>query len=66
VLTLALDISENLGGSTQLYTTGGGEPVTLVVPGRPDLQSGDALNVGIAANHIYLFDAAGQALRTQV
>ena len=66
VLALTLDISENLGGSTQLYTTGGGEPVTLVVPGRPNLQAGETLNVGVDAKHIYLFDAAGQALRAQI
>lgn len=63
VLSLTLDISENLGGSTQLYASCAGEPVTLVVPGRPALQSGDTLNVGISANHIYLFDRQGHALR---
>ncbi|WP_137132696.1 sn-glycerol-3-phosphate ABC transporter ATP-binding protein UgpC [Rhizobium sp. FY34] len=62
-LRLTLDISENLGGSTQFYTTGGSEPVTLIVPGRPAIAAGNALDVGIAADHIYLFDAQGQALR---
>ncbi len=63
VLSLSLDISENLGGATQLYTTGAGEAVTLLVAGRPPLKPGDKLRVGINADHIYLFDAQGLALR---
>ncbi|MBS7539879.1 ABC transporter ATP-binding protein [Ancylobacter lacus] len=62
VLSLTLDFAENLGGSTQLYARGEGEPVIIVTPGRPALDAGDTVKAGISPKHIYLFDAAGIAL----
>jgi ABC-type sugar transport system ATPase subunit len=64
ILGLTVDLSENLGGATQIYArpAGGGEPVIIVVPGRPAIAVGDAINVGITAGHIYLFDRAGLAV----
>ncbi len=67
VLSLTLDFAESLGGSTQLYgrqpsVASDGEPVIALTAGRPALQPGDALTLGIDPRHIYLFDAAGLAL----
>ncbi|MCS0494025.1 sn-glycerol-3-phosphate ABC transporter ATP-binding protein UgpC [Ancylobacter sp. MQZ15Z-1] len=62
VLALTLDFAESLGGSTQLYASGEGDPVIALTSGRPDLKPGDALNLGIDPAHIYLFSAAGLAL----
>ncbi|QIB35241.1 ABC transporter ATP-binding protein [Ancylobacter pratisalsi] len=62
VLSLTLDFAENLGGSTQLYAQGDEDPVIALSHGRPDIASGDPLNLGIDPRHIYLFDAAGLAL----
>ncbi|WGF88554.1 ABC transporter ATP-binding protein [Marinivivus vitaminiproducens] len=63
VMTLTVDLSENLGGATQIYARPAeGAVVTLLVPGRPDIGQGDTLQVGIARPHIYLFDQAGLAL----
>ncbi len=62
ILSLTVDFAESLGGSTQLYARGDGEPVIVLTAGRPDLKPGDALHLGIDPRHIYLFDAAGLAL----
>lgn len=63
VMTLTADLTENLGGSTQIYARPAeGAPVTLLVPGRPAIGQGDAIRVGIEPGHIYLFDQSGLAL----
>ncbi|MBX3596672.1 MAG: sn-glycerol-3-phosphate ABC transporter ATP-binding protein UgpC [Rhizobiaceae bacterium] len=63
LLSLSLDLQENLGGSTQIHARAAGEPITMVVPGRPDLSSGDAITAGIEPNNIYLFDESGLAIK---
>ncbi|MCO5734251.1 ABC transporter ATP-binding protein [Rhizobium sp. SSA_523] len=62
LLRLALDFSENLGGSTQLYARTEQETVIILANGRPDLAPGNTLTVGIDPRHIYLFKADGLAL----
>ena len=61
--TLVYNLSENLGGSTQVYAaTPEGNIVTILAPGRPAMARGDALPVGLGSGRIYLFDEAGAAL----
>ena len=62
ILALTLDFAENLGGATQLYASGVGEPLIILAAGRPDIKTGEPIKVGIDPRHIYLFDAAGIAL----
>ena len=63
LLSLTLDLEENLGGSTQIYARGGdSDAIVIVAPGRPDLSAGDTITAGIDPRHLYLFDAAGTAL----
>ncbi|MBH0238299.1 ABC transporter ATP-binding protein [Methylobrevis albus] len=62
VLTLTLDLMENLGGSTQVYARSGADSVTLLTPGRPAMQPGDSFGAGIDPDHIYLFNEDGAAL----
>jgi len=62
ILALTLDFAENLGGATQLYASGVGEPLIILASGRPDIKTGEPITVGIDPRHIYLFDAAGIAL----
>src|SRR5215217_2236167 len=63
ILELSADVSENLGGATQVYGRApGGETVTILSQGRPNLSRGDKLPVGLGSGHIYLFDENGIAL----
>jgi lactose/L-arabinose transport system ATP-binding protein len=63
LLDLKVEVSENLGGSTQVYAaTSDGSIVTILTPGRPALARGDALPVGLGSGRIYLFDETGVAL----
>ncbi|AMM84042.1 sn-glycerol-3-phosphate ABC transporter ATP-binding protein UgpC [Martelella sp. AD-3] len=61
LLRLKLDITENLGGSTQLHSRGGEDAVVIVTQGSIDLQADDELNVGMDSGKIYLFDEEGKA-----
>jgi ABC-type sugar transport system ATPase subunit len=63
-LDLSADISENLGGTTQVHgRSPGGEMVTILAQGRPRLSPGDKLPVGLGSGRIYLFDESGKALK---
>ncbi len=62
-LTLRTDISENLGGTTQIHAqAASGETIVILAPGRPEIAAGQPFSAGIAAENVYLFDAAGTAL----
>jgi ABC-type sugar transport system ATPase subunit len=62
-LALRADISENLGGTTQIHAMAAtGEPVVILASGRPDIVLGQPLSAGIAAANIYLFNEQGAAL----
>ncbi|KAA0971145.1 sn-glycerol-3-phosphate ABC transporter ATP-binding protein UgpC [Aureimonas fodinaquatilis] len=63
VLSLKVDFSENLGGATQIYARPPeGDVLSLVVPGRPDINPGDTASVSIEPRHIYLFEHGGDAV----
>jgi lactose/L-arabinose transport system ATP-binding protein len=63
ILELAADVTENLGGATQIYASApNGAGVTLLAQGRPALSRGEKLPVGLGSGRIYLFDEAGAAL----
>jgi ABC-type sugar transport system ATPase subunit len=63
LLTLTVDFAENLGGATQLYTTGaGGAAVVIMVPGRPPVAPGEVVPASFGAGQIHLFDGSGAAL----
>jgi len=62
LLSLTLDLQENLGGSTQIYARSGGETIIMVTPGRPEIAVGETIAAGIDSRNIYLFDASGLAL----
>ncbi len=63
ILELSVDVTENLGGSTQIYASASdGSAVTLLAPGRPALKPGEKLPVGLGSGRVYLFDRAGAAL----
>ncbi|RFC69501.1 MULTISPECIES: ABC transporter ATP-binding protein [Mesorhizobium] len=62
LLSLTLDLQENLGGATQLYARSGGETIIMVAPGRPEIAVGDTIAAGIDPHNIYLFNASGLAL----
>jgi ABC-type sugar transport system ATPase subunit len=60
LLSLRADYSENLGGATQIYAyPAEGEMMTIVAPGRPKVERGETLPVGIGDGRIYLFDERG-------
>ena len=61
ILDLTTDVTENLGGETQIYgRTGAGDPVVWLAQGRPGIKVGSTLRLGAAKT--YLFDHAGKAL----
>ena len=60
MLTLKADFAEYLGGASQIYAQPEGAPLmTIVVPGRPPIARNETLPIGIAPEHIYLFDNQG-------
>ncbi len=63
LLSLTLDLQENLGGSTQIYArSGDGEAIVILEAGRPDIAAGQTITAGLESCNLYLFDAAGAAL----
>ncbi|MFD1627605.1 ABC transporter ATP-binding protein [Azospirillum griseum] len=65
-LTVRVDLVEQLGGETFLYTaadTGGpnGIPLTIRCDGQSRLARGDRLPVRLRRDHLHRFDAAGLA-----
>ncbi|KMO10667.1 ABC transporter ATP-binding protein [Methylobacterium platani] len=62
-LRLRAEMTENLGGSTQIYARpADGEALSILTPGRPAVAAGDELPVRVAPEQIYLFDGAGLAI----
>jgi lactose/L-arabinose transport system ATP-binding protein len=63
VLNLVADFTENLGGSSQIYASGGDESLlTITAPGRASVTKGEKLAVSLSSGRVYGFDASGQAL----
>ena len=63
MLSLTGELSENLGGTSQLYgQTARGDNVTVVSPGRRHLSKGETFSVGLDPAQAYLFDLEGRAL----
>jgi ABC-type sugar transport system ATPase subunit len=63
ILRLTADFSENLGGSMQIYATApDGTGVAILANGRPRIERGEVLPVGLGRGRVYLFDAEGAAL----
>ncbi|WP_042704066.1 ABC transporter ATP-binding protein [Azospirillum sp. B506] len=67
-LTVRVDLVEQLGGETFLYTsadTGGpnGLPLTIRCDGQSRLTRGDLLPVRLRRDHLHRFDATGLACR---
>jgi len=63
LLELVADVSENLGGATQVHAAApDGGIVTIVANGRPKIGRGDRLPVGLGSGHVYLFDEAGRSI----
>jgi lactose/L-arabinose transport system ATP-binding protein len=61
ILAVTADVTENLGGETQIYgRTGAGDSVVWLAQGRPGIKVGSILRLGAAKT--YLFDHAGKAL----
>ncbi|MGE7418947.1 ABC transporter ATP-binding protein [Methylobacterium tarhaniae] len=62
-LRLRTEMTENLGGSTQIYARPAeGETLSILTPGRPAITIGDELPLRIAPEQVYLFDGAGLAI----
>ncbi|GJD49315.1 Maltose/maltodextrin import ATP-binding protein MalK [Methylobacterium crusticola] len=62
-LRLRAEMTENLGGATQIYARPAeGEALSILTPGRPRVAAGDDLPLRVAPEQIYLFDHAGRAL----
>ncbi len=63
ILNLTCDFSESLGGHTQIYATAPNAPqIAFLVGGRPTLERGSPLAVGLGSGRVYLFDGDGVAL----
>ncbi|MCW2241910.1 ABC transporter ATP-binding protein [Azospirillum canadense] len=63
-LTVQVDLVEQLGGETFLYTTGPNDlKVTIRIDGQSALGRGDRLPVRLRREHLHFFDAAGLACR---
>jgi multiple sugar transport system ATP-binding protein len=63
-LELRVELVENLGGQTILYTvTSGGQPVTVAVEGQSRFAPGAVLATFVRPEACHLFDAGGDALR---
>ncbi len=63
LLRLTCDFSESLGGHTQIYATAPDAPhVTFIVNGRPRIEHGSAIEVGLGSGRVYLFDQEEKAL----
>ena len=62
-LSLKGELSENLGGTSQLYgQTERGDNITIVSPVRRHIDKGETLTVGLDPAQAYLFDAQGRAI----
>ncbi|MBK1842324.1 sn-glycerol-3-phosphate ABC transporter ATP-binding protein UgpC [Azospirillum sp. YIM B02556] len=65
-LTVRIELVEQLGGETFLYTTGPNDvPLTIRCDGQSRLARGDVLPVRFSRDHLHRFDAAGLACRPE-
>ncbi|PWC84636.1 sugar ABC transporter ATP-binding protein [Azospirillum sp. TSH100] len=69
-LTVRVDLVEQLGGETFLYTSAdtgspNGIPLTIRCDGQSRLARGDLLPVRLRRDHLHRFDAAGLACRPE-
>ncbi|WP_088348304.1 MULTISPECIES: sn-glycerol-3-phosphate ABC transporter ATP-binding protein UgpC [Rhodomicrobium] len=63
ILELTAELAENLGGSTQIHASAPDAPViAMIANGRPPVQPGERLSVGLGGGRIYLFDKDGLAV----
>jgi ABC-type sugar transport system ATPase subunit len=63
ILELTADLAENLGGATQIYASAPDAPgIAMIANGRPRVNPGDRLSVGLGSGRIYLFDKDGIAV----
>ena len=63
LLKLTCDFSESLGGHTQIYATAPDAPhIAFLANGRPGIERGSAIQVGLGSGRVYLFDDEGAAL----
>jgi lactose/L-arabinose transport system ATP-binding protein len=63
LLSLKCDFSESLGGHTQIYATAPDAPqIALLANGRPGIERGSPIEVGLGSGRVYLFDEEGAAL----
>ncbi len=63
LLDLTCDFSESLGGHTQIYATAPDAPqIAVIANGRPGIERGAPIRVGLASGHVYLFDEEGVSL----
>jgi lactose/L-arabinose transport system ATP-binding protein len=63
ILELTTDLAENLGGNTQIYAGAPDTPgIAVIAHGRPAIQPGDRLSVGLGSGRVYLFDQDGHAV----
>lgn len=61
-MSMRVDVAERLGGSTFLYGLCGGlEHFVVQKPGIDPTRHGDTIELSMAAENCYLFDAEGQA-----
>jgi len=63
LLSLTCDFLESLGGHTQIYATAPDAPqIAILAAGRPYIERGAPIEVGLASGRVYLFDSAGASL----
>jgi lactose/L-arabinose transport system ATP-binding protein len=63
LLNLTCDFSESLGGHTQIYATAPDAPqIAFLANGRPGIERGSPVEVGLGSGRIYFFDHEGGAL----
>ena len=64
IAAFTVDLSENLGGSTQIYGRAkDGGSLTVLAHQRASVASGDRLEASLGAGLLHVFDAAGLSLR---
>ena len=63
LLSLKCDFLESLGGHTQIYATAPDAPqIAILAAGRPPIERGASIEVGLASGRVYLFDSGGASL----
>jgi multiple sugar transport system ATP-binding protein len=63
MLTVTVDLVEQLGGETYIYASAPGLPqITLRQDGQSHSHRGDAIAIRFAPDHLHIFDETGAAL----